>query len=82
MPVRTAEAMEAVLDANSNGLKFNLLSNPEFLAEGTAVDDLMNPSRVLIGGQETEDGRRAVEVLASVYARWVPEGTKSLIWLT
>lgn len=73
VPVRTAEAMEAVLDANSNGLNFHLLSNPEFLAEGTAVKDLLNPCRVLIGGKETPEGQKAIETLASVYAHWVPD---------
>lgn len=73
MPVRTAEAMEAVLDANSNGLNFHLLSNPEFLAEGTAVQDLLNPCRVLIGGKETPGGQAAIAKLASVYAHWVPD---------
>lgn len=73
VPVRTAEAMEAVLDANSHGLTFQLLSNPEFLAEGTAIADLVEPSRVLIGGRETPGGKEAIEVLASIYAHWVPD---------
>ena len=73
VPVQTAEAMEAVLNANSNGLNFHMLSNPEFLAEGTAIQDLLNPCRVLIGGKETPGGQAAVEKLASVYAHWVPQ---------
>lgn len=54
-------------------VKFEILSNPEFLAEGTAIKDLFNPDRVLIGGSETESGRRAVMALASVYYYWVPK---------
>ena len=72
MPVRTSESIQAVLDANSNGHKFQVLSNPEFLAEGTAVEDLKAPSRILIGGPETTEGHAAVERLVSVYQHWVP----------
>jgi len=72
IPVKTAETIKTILAANSNGLKFSVLSNPEFLAEGTAVADLLNPDRVLIGGERTPDGARAVETLAGIYARWGP----------
>jgi UDPglucose 6-dehydrogenase len=72
VPVRTAQAIGRVLKANDKGLNFQILSNPEFLAEGTAMDDLMAPDRVLIGGQQTEAGLKAAETLASVYAHWVP----------
>eukprot|EP00568_Trieres_chinensis_P008587 CAMPEP_0183297538 /NCGR_PEP_ID=MMETSP0160_2-20130417/4811_1 /TAXON_ID=2839 ORGANISM="Odontella Sinensis, Strain Grunow 1884" /NCGR_SAMPLE_ID=MMETSP0160_2 /ASSEMBLY_ACC=CAM_ASM_000250 /LENGTH=475 /DNA_ID=CAMNT_0025459387 /DNA_START=158 /DNA_END=1585 /DNA_ORIENTATION=- len=72
VPVRTAEAVSRVLKVNEKGLKFQVLSNPEFLAEGTAIDDLMEPDRVLIGGQQTPEGLRAAETLVSVYAHWVP----------
>ena len=72
IPVKTADTIMAILDSNTRGLKFQVLSNPEFLAEGTAVKDLMNPDRVLIGGQRTPDGDKAVEALAGVYARWIP----------
>jgi len=72
VPVRTAEAVSRVLKVNEKGLKFQVLSNPEFLAEGTAIDDLMAPDRVLIGGQQTPEGLAAAEKLASVYANWVP----------
>ncbi|CAH0479885.1 unnamed protein product [Peronospora belbahrii] len=72
VPVRTSESIKAVLRANSKGLKFEVLSNPEFLAEGTAIKDLQNPSRILIGGAETPEGHAAVEKLVSVYAYWVP----------
>jgi len=72
LPVKTAESLKRVLHANSNGHHFEILSNPEFLAEGTAVADLENPDRVLIGGDDTPQGREAIAKLVSVYARWVP----------
>lgn len=72
LPVRTAESLKTVLKANSEGAEFQVLSNPEFLAEGTAVQDLEKPDRVLIGGERTPEGIAAAETLASVYARWVP----------
>jgi UDPglucose 6-dehydrogenase len=72
IPVKTAETIKDILAANGRGIKFQVLSNPEFLAEGTAVADLMNPDRVLIGGERTPEGTAAVKVLADVYARWVP----------
>jgi len=71
VPVRTAEAIQRILKANDNGYKFQVLSNPEFLAEGTAIKDLMKPDRVLIGGQQTPEGLKAAETLVSVYAHWV-----------
>lgn len=71
VPVRTAESIKRVLAAASPH-KFQVLSNPEFLAEGTAVNDLLQPSRVLIGGEQTPDGLAAIEYLANVYANWVP----------
>jgi len=73
LPVRTAHSMKRVLEANERGLKFEILSNPEFLAEGTAISDLTNPDRVLIGGQiDSDSGRKAVEKLVWVYSHWVP----------
>ncbi len=72
LPVRTAEAMERILNANDRGLQFQVLSNPEFLAEGTAVQDLLNPDRVLIGSRETPEGIAARQSLVDVYAYWVP----------
>jgi len=66
LPVRTAEALQAIL-AKGNGDHFDVLSNPEFMAEGTAIDDLQNPDRVLVGGQCSS----AIEVLASIYGLWV-----------
>lgn len=72
IPVKTAETIKDILAANSRGAKFQVLSNPEFLAEGTAVADLLNPDRVLIGGERTPEGDVAVQTLVDVYANWVP----------
>ena len=73
LPVRTAAALKEILDNTGNGVKYQILSNPEFLAEGTAVEDLRNPDRVLIGGDvETEEGREAMDALVNIYASWVP----------
>ncbi len=71
LPVRTAQAMERILNANDRGIHFDVLSNPEFLAEGTAVADLNNPDRVLIGSRETPSGRAARTQLVDIYAQWV-----------
>ena len=72
IPVRTAEAIRSVFDAYGDSLNHQVLSNPEFLAEGTAVSDLENPDRVLIGGEQTPEGLEAIETLASIYNSWVP----------
>lgn len=72
IPVKTAETIKKILAANTRGLEFQVLSNPEFLAEGTAVEDLEAPDRVLIGGERTEGGEKAVQTLVDVYAHWVP----------
>ena len=72
IPVKTAETIKDILAANSRGYKFEVLSNPEFLAEGTAVADLQMPDRVLIGGERTPGGEAAIQALADVYAHWVP----------
>ncbi len=72
LPVRTAEAMSRILNSNEEGVHFDVLSNPEFLAEGTAIQDLLSPDRVLIGGPETERGKAAVQRVADLYAHWVP----------
>ena len=72
LPVRTAEALKSILENTGNGVQFQILSNPEFLAEGTAVADLLNPDRVLIGGETTTDGQVAIDALVEVYANWVP----------
>ena len=72
LPVRTAAAMERILNSGKAGVHFEVLSNPEFLAEGTAVADLDNPDRILIGGHPTPEGQKAVQALVDVYAAWVP----------
>lgn len=72
LPVRTAESVRRILEGAGKSIKFQVLSNPEFLAEGTAVEDLEAPDRVLIGGEDSEAGDKAVQTLVDVYARWVP----------
>ncbi|KAJ8281867.1 hypothetical protein COCON_G00043860 [Conger conger] len=73
VPVRAAESIRRIFNANTkSSLNFQVLSNPEFLAEGTAIADLKSPDRVLIGGDETPEGQRAIEALRAVYERWVP----------
>ena len=71
-PVKTALAMERILNSRAGGIHFDVLSNPEFLAEGTAVRDMEFPDRVLIGSRDTEQGYRARDVLVALYANWVP----------
>ena len=71
LPVKTAEALSRVLHSNDKGLHFEVLSNPEFLAEGTAVNDLQYPDRVLIGSMSTDSGLKAAKVLQKIYERWV-----------
>lgn len=72
VPVRTAHAVKRVLQSTQKeGVSFQVLSNPEFLAEGTAIRDLEAPSRVLIGGETTPEGNAAMERLVEVYAHWV-----------
>lgn len=72
LPVKTALAMERILTSNKRDFHFDVLSNPEFLAEGTAIDDLKNPDRVLIGSRLTPSGLKAREALVDIYANWVP----------
>jgi len=69
LPVRTAEALKSILHNTGSGVNFHILSNPEFLAEGTAVQDLQNPDRVLIGGDDEE----AIQALVNIYASWIPQ---------
>jgi len=72
VPVRSAEALEVILNSNGKGLHFDVVSNPEFLAEGTAVQDMEEPNRVLIGGRDTPSGQKAVQTIVDLYAHWVP----------
>lgn len=74
VPVRAAESIMQILKANQRpGVHYEILSNPEFLAEGTAIRDLTEPDRVLIGGDETPEGQKAIEALISVYEHWIPK---------
>ncbi len=72
LPVRTAEKIREILEENSDKINFEILSNPEFLAEGTAIQDLFKSDRVLIGGDETKSGQKAVKALVDIYANWIP----------
>ena len=72
LPVKTAQAMSRILQSNTKNLNFPVLSNPEFLAEGTAISDLENPDRVLVGGMGTPEGQAALNELVELYAQWVP----------
>ncbi len=72
LPVRTAHAMERILSVNDKNIHFDVVSNPEFLAEGSAIHDLQHPDRVLIGGRNTPTGQEAVQALVDIYAHWVP----------
>ena len=72
LPVKTALTMEQILNSAHNGIFFDVLSNPEFMAEGTAIQDLENPDRILIGSRETERGLVARQVLVDIYAHWIP----------
>tara|TARA_A100001015_G_scaffold161094_1_gene179066 strand:- start:4459 stop:5832 length:1374 start_codon:yes stop_codon:yes gene_type:complete len=73
LPVRTAEKIKEILEENSTDIHFEILSNPEFLAEGTAIQDLFKSDRVLIGGDESESGQKAVQALVDIYANWIPK---------
>ena len=74
LPVKTAEAIQNILENNTNGVKFQILSNPEFLAEGTAMRNLEVPDRVLIGGDmSTIEGQDSVKALVNIYLSWVPK---------
>lgn len=73
LPVRTASTIKTILKNSENNVAFEILSNPEFLAEGTAISDLLNPDRVLIGGDyHTTQGKQAINTLVSIYENWVP----------
>lgn len=73
LPVKTAQAIKDILENTGTGVNFEILSNPEFLAEGTAIQDLEVPDRVLIGGDQTENGLKAIQNLVDIYATWVPK---------
>lgn len=73
LPVRTAAAIKNILDETGSGVNFEILSNPEFLAEGTAMRDLIVPDRVLIGGDQTKNGLDAIKSLVKIYSSWVPK---------
>ncbi|MDD3250701.1 MAG: nucleotide sugar dehydrogenase [Smithellaceae bacterium] len=72
LPIKTAQAMERILSSGKKNVTFDVLSNPEFMAEGTAVSDLENPDRVLIGSRETKSGLAARAALVEIYTRWLP----------
>jgi UDPglucose 6-dehydrogenase len=71
VPVRTAHMVKEILGAAQNGFEYQVVSNPEFLAEGTAIHDLQNPDRVLIGGETTPEGKQAIATVSGIYERWV-----------
>ena len=73
LPVRTASSIKRIFAAEHSNLKLTVLSNPEFLAEGTAINDLLNADRVLIGGEPTEAGQNAIEALSEIYQAWIPK---------
>lgn len=73
VPVKAAESICKILKHNGAKIQFQVLSNPEFLAEGTAIRDLTSPDRVLVGGEESDEGRKAVGALSSIYEHWVPK---------
>ena len=73
LPVRTAEKIKEILLTENDQVHFEILSNPEFLAEGTAIEDLFKSDRVLIGGDETKSGTKAVQALVNIYANWIPK---------
>ncbi|EKD32391.1 MAG: hypothetical protein ACD_77C00103G0002 [uncultured bacterium] len=83
IPVRTAQTIKTILENTGNNIKFHILSNPEFLAEGTAIEDLQNADRMLIGGDNTtKEGQDAIECLSSIYERWLPKERiiKTNVW--
>ena len=73
LPVRTAEKIKEILLSQNRDVKFEIISNPEFLAEGTAIQDLFKSDRVLIGGDKTESGQRAINSLMEIYKKWIPK---------
>lgn len=82
LPVKTAEAMKKILQSNEKKLKFEVISNPEFLAEGTAIQDLEFPDRILIGSEDSPEALKARDEIADIYEKWVPKEKiiKGNIW--
>lgn len=82
VPVRTAEMIKCIMKERQSNFNVQVLSNPEFLAEGTAIQDLYHPDRILIGGEETEAGKNAIDTLAIIYETWVPKDRiiKTNLW--
>ena len=73
LPVRTAERLKEIINLNKKeNINFEIISNPEFLAEGTAINDLFKSDRVLIGGENTSKGNEAVSTLVDIYKKWIP----------
>lgn len=73
LPVRTAEEIKKILKSGNKGVHFEVISNPEFLAEGSAIQDLFKSDRVLIGGDDSKTGKRAVKSLVEIYLKWIPK---------
>ncbi|MFL2600607.1 MAG: nucleotide sugar dehydrogenase [Flavobacteriaceae bacterium] len=73
LPVKTAEKIKEILSLTNKKINFEILSNPEFLAEGTAIQDLFKSDRVLIGGDETLKGQKAIDTLVEIYSNWIPK---------
>lgn len=82
LPVKTAEKLKEVLSSTNDKVNFEVLSNPEFLAEGTAIKDLYKSDRVLIGGDKTKSGQNAINSLCEIYKNWIPEKKilKTNVW--
>ncbi len=82
LPVRTAEKIKEVLKKFNKKNNFEVISNPEFLAEGTAIENLYKSDRVLIGGENTVSGKEAVNALVEIYKNWIPESKilKTNVW--
>ena len=72
-PVGTGEEIKSVLKSINTKNKFEVISNPEFLAEGTAINDLLYPDRVLIGGETSAKGKIAVSTISDIYRNWIPD---------
>src|SRR5210317_1411493 len=73
LPVRTASSIKRIFAEQKKNIKLTVLSSPEFLAEGTAIRDLLEADRVLIGGEETEAGQQAINALSEIYEAWLPK---------